>query len=256
MSFEHVSYCRDVSSRFENPEQRMASYERQLMEHKRTEIWLRAALTRDKALLQDKDEVMRRHELLNRECHHRLMNNLQMIAAMLSLQGRQEANAEAASHLAIAGNRVRAVGHLHCHLHSMDDAPFIEFKRYLDELCCDHATMSLSEECPDQRIVVEAIDLRLPTTTGLPLGLIVNELITNAIKHGKGPITVTLAQTESGHALSVCNGGPPLPESFDPTACKGLGMTLVSSLAAQIGGELRIDRGDDNDRTRFTVLFT
>jgi two-component sensor histidine kinase len=215
---------------------------------------LREALARDEALLQDKDEVIRRRDLLYREYHHRVLNNLQVIAALLSLQGRQEADADAASHLAVAANRVRAVAHLHQHLHSIDDSPIVEFKPYLDELCRDHATMSLSEECPDRPIVVEAIDLKLPTTTGLLLGLIVNELITNAIKHGKGQIAVRLAQTESGHALSVCSGGLALPEGFDPAACKGLGMTVVSSLAAQIGGELRIDRGDD-DCTRFTVLF-
>ena len=233
----------------------MATYERQLMEHERTEIRLREALTRDEALLQDKDEVIRRQELLNRESHHRLLNNLQMIGALLSLQSRREANAEAASHLAVAASRVRAITHLHQHLHAMDDTPTAEFKRYLDELCRDHATMSLSEERPDQHIVVEAIDLRLPTTTGISLSLIVNELITNAIKHGKGRITVTLAKAGTGHALAVCSGGPALPDSFDPITCKGLGMTLVSSLAAQIGGKLRIDRGDDNDCTRFTVLF-
>jgi two-component sensor histidine kinase len=257
MSLELVPSSRDVSTQlgFERAEQRIATCERQLMEHKATEIRLREALARDEALLQDKDKVIRRRELLNRECHHRLLNNLQMIVALLSLQSRRSANAEAASHLAVAADRVRTIAHLHQHLHSMDDTPTVEFKRYLDEFCRDHATMSLSEERLDQCIVVEAIDLRLPTTTGIPLSLILNELITNAIKHGKGRITVTLAKAGTGHALSVCNGGPALPESFDPTACKGLGMTLVSSLAAQIGGELRIDPGDDNDCTRFTVLF-
>ena len=115
--------------------------------------------------------------------------------------------------------------------------------------------MSLSEERPDQVIAVDAIELSLPTTIGIPLSLIVNELITNAIKHGRGRITVTLAPAGSGHALSVRNDGAGLPEGFDPTACKGLGMKLVSSLATQIGGELRIDRGEANDCTRFTVLF-
>ena len=105
--------------------------------------------------------------------------------------------------------------------------------------------MSMSEERPDQLIAVEAIELSLPTTIGIPLSLIVNELVTNAIKHGRGRITVTLAPSGKGHALSVSNDGSDLPEGFDPAACKGLGMTLVSSLVAQIGGELRIDRGDD-----------
>jgi two-component sensor histidine kinase len=92
------------------------------------------------------------------------LNHLQIIVALLSLQGRREVNAEATSHLAAAANRVRAIARLNRHLQSMDDTPTVELKRYLDELCRDHAAMSLLEQRPDQRIVV-AIDRRLPATT-------------------------------------------------------------------------------------------
>jgi two-component sensor histidine kinase len=241
---------------FESAERRTAaSYERELAEHRATESELRKALARDEVLLRQKDVSIRQQKMLTEECHHRLLNNLQMIVALLSLQSQKEANAETASRLSIAADRVRAIAGLHHHLHSMDGAPTVEFKPYLDLLCHDHSTMSMSDERPDQVITVEAIELSLPTTIGIPLSLIVNELITNAIKHGKGRITVTLARSGKGHALSVSNVGSGLPEGFDPTACKGLGMKLISSLATQIGGELRIDHGDDGDCTRFTVLF-
>ncbi|GEP60981.1 hypothetical protein RSO01_81470 [Reyranella soli] len=232
-----------------------ASYERELAEHRVTESELRKAVARDEVLLRQKDNSIRQQKMLTEECHHRLLNNLQMIVALLSLQSRREANAEAASRLSIAADRVQAIAGLHHHLHSMDGTPTVDFKPYLDRLCRDHSTMSMSEERPDQFLVVEAIELRLPTTIGIPLSLIVNELITNALKHGKGRITVTLAPAGKGHALSVSNDGSELPEGFDPRACKGLGMSLVSSLAEQIGGELRIDRGDAGDCTRFSVLF-
>lgn len=231
------------------------SYERELAAHRATESELRKALVRDEILLRQKDAAIRQQKMLTEECHHRLLNNLQMIVGLLSLQSRKEANAEAASRLSIAADRVQAIAGLHHHLHSMDGTPTVDFKPYLARLCRDHSTMSMSEERPDQLLVVDAIELRLPTTIGIPLSLIVNELITNALKHGKGRITVTLAQAGKGHALSVSNGGSDLPEGFDPTACKGLGMSLVSSLTEQIGGELRIDRGDNNGCTRFTVLF-
>jgi two-component sensor histidine kinase len=241
---------------FESPERRTAaSYERELAAHKATASELRKALARDEVLLRQKDASIRQQKMLTEECHHRLLNNLQMIVGPLSLQGRKEANAEAASRLSTAADRVRAIANLHHHLHSMDGTPTVDFKPYLDRLCRDHSTMSLSDERPDQVIAVDAIELSLSTTTGIPLSLIVNELVTNAIKHGGGRITVTLAPSGKGHALSVSNAGSCLPEGFDPTACNGLGMTLVSSLVAQIGGELRIDRGDDGDCTRFTVQF-
>jgi two-component sensor histidine kinase len=247
-----------MSPGFESAERRtVAIYERELTEHRDTEIRLRKALVRNEALLFQKDELIRHQEILNQECHHRLLNNLQMIVSLLSLQSRTEANAEAALRLSVAAVRVGAIAGLHRHLHSMEGTQTVEFKRYLDELCRDHSTMSMSKERPDQLIVVEGIEVRLPTVTGIPLSLIVNELVTNAIKHGKGRITVKLElQSERGYALSVCNDGSVLPEGFDPAACDGLGMNLVSSLAEQIGGELRIDRGDKNEGTRFTVLFS
>ena len=241
---------------FQSPERRTAeSYECELAAYKATESELRKALARDQTLLRQKDNSLRQQKMLTEECHHRLLNNLQMIVALLSLQSRKEANAEAASRLSTAADRVRAIAGLHHHLHSMDGAPTVDFKPYLDRLCRDHSTMSLSDERPDQVIAVDAIELSLPTTIGIPLSLIVNELITNAIKHGRGRITVTLAPSGKRHALSVSNVGSDLPEGFDPAAGKGLGMTLVSSLVAQIAGELRIDRGGDGDCTRFTVLF-
>jgi two-component sensor histidine kinase len=240
----------------QNPERRTAaSYERELAEHRATESELREALARDEVLLREKDASIRQQKMLTEECHHRLLNNLQMIVALLLLQSQKEANREVASRLSAAAERVRAIAGLHHHLHSMDGTPTVDFKPYLARLCRDHSTMSMSEERADQVIAVDAIELSLPTTIGIPLSLIVNELVTNAIKHGRGRIAVTLAPSGKRHALSVCNDGAGLPEGFDPTACKGLGMKLVSSLAAQIGGELRIDRGEHGDCTRFTVLF-
>lgn len=259
MRLEQVSFGARLSTmlRLESRERHsIASYERELAEHRGAEIRLRQALARSEALLRQKDDAIRRQEILTQECHHRLLNNLQMIAGLLSLQSRKEANAEAALRLSVAANRVQSIARLHQHLHSMDETPTVAFKPYLDELCRDHSTMSMSDEHPDRLIVVEAIELSLPTTKGIPLSLIVNELVTNAVKHGSGPITVKLeAQSGKGYALSVRNDGSVLPEGFDPTACEGLGMTLISALATQIGGELQIDRGDNDDCTRFTVLF-
>jgi two-component sensor histidine kinase len=245
------------STRFQNLEPRtVASYECELAAAKVTESQLRALLAQDQVLLRQKDELIRRQEVLNQECHHRLLNNLQVIVSLLSLQSRREANAETSGRLSVAANRVGAIGRLHRHLHSIDSTETVEFKQYLDELCRDHSTMSMSEERPTQDITVEGVEMRLPTVTGIPLGLIANELVTNAIKHGEGRITVKLeTHAPKGYALSVCNKGPALPAGFDPAACDGLGMNLVSSFVRQIGGELRIDRGDGNDCTRFTVLF-
>jgi two-component sensor histidine kinase len=225
----------------------VASYERELTTHRCTEIQLREALAREEALLRQKDELIQQLEVLSAESDHRLLNGLQMIGSLLSLQSRASANAEAASQLAIAADRVATVGRVHRRLHS------VAFKQYLEDLCDDYSTM-LS---PDQVIVVEGIEIKLLTATAVPLSFIANELITNAAKYGEGRITVGLeAIPGSGYALSVSNDGPVLPEGFVPATSKGLGMTIVRSLVESIGGELRVGRGDNNQGARIAVLFT
>jgi two-component system, sensor histidine kinase PdtaS len=231
----------------------VASYERELTEHKCAELLLQQALARDDARLRQQDEVIRQQDLLSKESDHRLLNGLQMIVSLLSLQSRASANAEAATQLAIAANRVATIERVHRRLHCLDGAPAVAFKQYLEDFCRDFSAMMSSA---DGAIVVEGIEVNLPTTTGIPLGFIVNELITNAAKYGKGRITVRLeANPARGYALSVSNEGLGLPEGFDPAAGKGLGLKLIRSLVAGIGGELRIGRGDQDQGTRFTVLF-
>ena len=242
---------------FDSAENRtVASYERELMEHRRAELLLRQALARDEARLRQQDEVIRQQDLLNKESDHRLLNGLQMIVSLLSLQSRASANAEAATQLAVAANRVATIERVHRRLHCFDGAPAVAFKQYLEDFCRDFSAMLSSEDGADRAIVVEGIEVNLPTTTGIPLGFIVNELITNAAKNGKGRIAVRLeANPARGYALSVSNDGPGLPEGFDPAAGKGLGLRLIRALVARIGGELRIGRGDRDQGTRFTVLF-
>ena len=257
MPLEHVMSSEVFPPRPPSPAPRTdAGYERELAAARVTESQLREALARSHDLLGQKDEEIRHQEVLKQECQHRLLNNLQMIASLLSMQSRKEPDAKVAARISVAAKRVGAIAHLHRHLHSMDSTETVEFKQYLDELCRDHSTMSRSEE-RRQDIAVEAVGLKLPTVTAIPLGLIVNELVTNALKHGEGRITVKLEpHVRQGYALSVCNAGTALPEGFDPAACSGLGMNLVSAFTKQIGGELQIDRRDDNSCTRFTVFFS
>jgi len=91
---------------FESPERRtVASYERELTRHRSTEARLRDALAREEALLRQKDELIQQKELMSKESDHRLLNGLQMIVSLLSLQSRATANAEVASQLAAAADR-------------------------------------------------------------------------------------------------------------------------------------------------------
>lgn len=239
-----------------SPDRRTAaSYERQLTEHRRTEISLRAALTRAAALLRQKDELIQQQEVLSQESDHRLLNGLQMIVSLLSLQSRASANAETASQLAAAADRLATIGRIHQRLHSFDGAQTFALKQYLEDLCRDFSMM-LSSERPERDVVVEGIEITLPAATAIPLGFIANELITNAAKYGTGGITVSLVPNpEKGYALSVSNDGPDLPKGFDPAISEGLGLRIIRSLVKRIGGEFRFGQGGQNRGTRFTVLF-
>jgi two-component system, sensor histidine kinase PdtaS len=256
--FEHLPHSADTPQviKVEGLEQRtVESCERELIRRRRTEIQLREALAREEALLHQKDELIRQMVVLHQESDHRLLNGAQMIVSLLTLQGRASKNAEVASQLAAAADRVATICRIHRHLHSFDGVRIIAIKQYLEELCRDFSKM-LSLGNLDRVIVMEGIEINLSADTAIPLGFIANELLTNAAKYGTGRITLSLeSDPVKGYLLSVANEGPALPEGFDPAAGKGLGMRIIRSFVEQIGGELRIDRGDRNEGTRFAVRF-
>jgi two-component system, sensor histidine kinase PdtaS len=242
---------------FENRERRtVASYKRELIRHRRAESGLREALAREEALLSQKDALIQQQAVLRQEADHRLLNGLQMVVSLLSLQGRASDNAEVISQLAAAADRIATIGRIHRRLHSFDGAQTFALKQYVEDLCRDFSMM-LCAARPERVIAVEGIEIELPAATAIPLGFIASELITNAAKYGAGRITVRLeANPAKGYALSVASDGSTLPEGFDPAAGKGLGMKIIRSLVERIGGELRIGRGNNNQGARFTVLFS
>jgi two-component sensor histidine kinase len=223
--------------------------------HRTMEARLRSALARAKSLIHEKDAVIRNLRVARQECDHRLLNNLQMVVSLLGSQSRMARNPEVASQLSIAANRVGAIARIHRHLHSMDGRHSIDFKPYLRDLCREYSAILGSHEPPDRAIVVEGVEIDLRTAVAIPLGLIVNELLTNAIKHGKGRIAVRLMAGPHGHAISVSNDGANSAKGVDPAAGTGMGMKLISSLVDQIGGELRIDRGEHDEGTTCLVSF-
>ena len=245
------------STLFRSHERRtVASYEQELRRHRRAESGLREALAQEEALLRQKDELIQHQAVLSQESDHRLLNSVQMIVSLLSLQARASENAEVAAQLAAAADRIATIGRIHRRLHSLDRVQTFALKQYIEDLCRDFSMM-LASDRPERVIVVDGIEIELPAVTAIPLGFIANELITNATKYGTGRIMVRLQRNpEKGYALSVANEGPALPEAFDPFAGKGLGMRIVRSLVKQIGGELRIGRGDRNQGALLTVLFS
>ena len=245
-----------IPTSLKSPGRTADSYERELIQYRSMEIRLSDALAESEARVRQQEELIQKQGLLSRESDHRLMNDLQMTISMLSLQSRSATNAEAAAQLAVAANRVSMIARIHHRLHSYDGVQAIEFRKFLEDFARDFSAMLSSDERPEQ-VRVESIEINLPAATAIPLGFIVSELIANAAKYGNGRIAISLQGDPAyGYALSVSNNGPALPEGFDPGASRGLGMKIIQSFARQIGGELRIGRGDDGQGARFTVLFS
>jgi two-component sensor histidine kinase len=173
-------------------------------------------------------------QLMAREIDHRVMNSLQFISSFLNIQSRAAADPDSTARLQDAAIRVAAVGTVHrnFYLSDTDSTSCIDFLRRLSS--------DLGAIC-GQPIEVTGDEGDVPTTWIQPIGLIANELITNAVKHGRGPIILDYTVDRAGHMLSVCDSGPGLPPDFDLGSSQGLGMKVVRTLARQLNGKLRAD---------------
>ena len=216
---------------------------------------LDAALAREARYLREKNELSERQVMLAQEFEHRLVNGMQLIVSLLSLQSRSAKTPEATDQLMIAARRVGSLARVHRRLHLLDHQDRVEFRAYLQNLCEDLSGL-LFPEGSGYAIGVEGANVEIPTTLAIPLGFIVNELVTNSAKYAEGHVTVRIgAASPTDRYLSVIDDGPGLPAGFDPTKGKGLGMKIVLSLVQQIGGELRILPGNSGRGTCFMVKF-
>lgn len=217
---------------------------REARTHDTSRAELQLSLAREKALLEQAQEF-----------EHRFFNSVQMIVGLLATQSRS-ASAEVAAQLTIAINRIVAFGHVHRRLHLLDRGSSVQFEQFLRLLCTDLSGVVFADPLT-HAVVVESVDLELPTALGGPLGFIVSELVTNSAKHGRGHIQVRLqSASASRYCLSVSDDGPGLPEDFDPSAGNGLGMKIVRALVERIGGELHCSRGANDRGARFAVTFS
>ena len=187
-------------------------------------------------------------ELMAREIDHRVMNSLQFIAGLLSMQSRSAEDGEVAGQLTEAATRVAAVGRVHRNFYS-GDTDEVSSLAFLTRLCAD-----LSDIC-GVPVEVSGDEGTVPTTMIQPIGLLTNELVTNAAKHGAGMVQVRYAIDGERHQLSVCDQGPGVPDGFDPATSKGLGMKVVTQLCKQLGGTLEVLANPDGRGACFRLSF-
>ena len=179
--------------------------------------------------------------MLLREVNHRVKNSLQMVSNLLTLQSMTLQDEAVRHQFRDARSRIHAIAQVHQRLYQTDTFRTIEFGGFVRDLCRTLTETAGGAETLDMK--VEADDLELPIERAAPLGLVANELVTNAIKHrGSEPakVSVTLEREGEDVVLTVADQGPGLPPGFDPARSRSLGMMLINNLVQQIGGRLDV----------------
>ena len=213
-------------------------------------------------LLQEKNKLanenLEQKEMLIGEIHHRVKNNLQLISSLLDFQSRSTDDEQAAKSLEDSKNRVASMARLHQFLYTSGDYRNIDMGTYLNELT---AQLQQSYTSIRARVTfrVETDNTKLDIDTAIPIGLIVNELVTNAYKHAfaegeTGEIFIGLKKTDDGTlALKIGDNGKGMA---DPAkALTSFGTRIVTSLSRQLRAEWRIDNTDGTTHTLYIKKF-
>ncbi len=198
---------------------------------------------------------LREKEVLLKEIHHRVKNNLQVISSLLSMQSAALTDATSQTALQDSRNRVRSMALVHERLYRSGNLASIDFGMYLQDVT---AELHRSYRIPHVRLACEVDSIQMEIDMAVPCGLIVNELVSNALKHAfpaghEGLITVRLQRLdELRAALSVADDGVGLPAGLDVVKAQSMGMTLLQALAAQVDAQVNVETGPG---TRFTITL-
>jgi PAS domain S-box-containing protein len=198
---------------------------------------------------------LKEKDVMLKEIHHRVKNNMQVIYSLLSLQAKSIADPSVRALFVESQNRVHSMALIHERLYRSEDLAHIDFKEYLQRLVAGIG------ETYKRRDVVLSVDmepLSLDVTTGIPCGLIVNELVSNSLKYAfpegrTGTVSVGIRKNQEGnYVLTVRDDGIGLPQSVDFRNTTSLGLQLVGVLAGQLYGTIEHSTATG---TTFTITF-
>jgi len=196
-------------------------------------------------------------EVMLQEIYHRVKNNLQIISSMLKLQASYVDDEYTIQLFRNCQHRVKSMSLVHEKLYKSSDLTNISFKDYTKSLIKNlFASLNINTNRISYELDIN--DVNLDITIAIPCGLIINELITNALKYGfpddkQGVIKVSMNKIDNGKLnLTVLNNGVDLPEDFDMTNLSSFGMRLVDILIDQLGAELNIER---KNGVAFSITF-
>jgi two-component sensor histidine kinase len=215
------------------------------------------SLERQSARLQ---KAVADQELLMQEIHHRVKNNLQIVASLLNLQASRIRLPEARAEFQSARDRVRALATLHRHLYAHGEVHTIDMREFLEELCGQ--LFAAMGEVPGQRLQlhIDAPELKMSSDQAVPLSLIVTEAVSNAVKYAfpsgrRGNVWVRLSAMGDCAELEVRDDGVGIPAGRVETEAgmrDGIGLQLIRGFSRQLGAKLDVQEGDG---TRYLVTL-
>ena len=224
-------------------EAKMIGLEKEVAERKRTEEALRASLREKEALLQ--------------EIHHRVKNNMQVISSLLSLQVRHMSNEECRRVLIEGQTRIRSMSMVHEQLYQSQDLSNVDLAAYIRKLA-DHLFSLFLPDSPRVAFATDLEDLRLDINAAIPCGLILNELLSNALRHAfpgdrTGRVRAATRRKPDGSLeIRVEDDGVGLPKGLDFRQAESLGLQIVNLLADQLEATLEVDQ---TKGTAFILTF-
>jgi len=202
---------------------------------------------------------LKEKEILLKEIHHRVKNNFQIIISLINLQSNSIKDPSLLKMFNDSTNRIRAMALIHEKLYRSEDLSKIEFTSYIKTISEElHSSFTTSSYNP--QVNIEADDIHLGIDQAIPCGLIVNELITNALKYAfpensnAGIIRISMRRNNKNEiTIIVSDNGIGLPLEIDIEKSTTLGLQLVSVLIKQIRGSYTLDRSSG---TTWTITFT
>lgn len=207
---------------------------------------LAGSIEESKEKTREVEESLEEKETLLREVHHRVKNNMQMTASLLRMQMDSVADKEVQAHFTDALSRITAMALVHELLYESSRVSLVDPRLYVEDLV-GQLLSATGEERVIRRVEVTAPELG-PSRI-LPLGLIINELVSNSVKYAlvnccPGELHIRLYEAAPGALrLEYSDTGPGLPPEIDPNRTESLGLSLIVNLAAQLGGEPEFSRG-------------
>jgi PAS domain S-box-containing protein len=213
-------------------------------------------ITDHKVAEENLKESLNEKEMLLKEIHHRVKNNLMVISSLLNIQSRYIKDKAALDVFRESQNRAKSMALIHEKLYRSTDLKNIDFGEYIRTFATE-LYHSIVADPSLIKLNLNAESVMLDINTSIPLGLIVNELITNSLKHAfpegtKGEINVDFGHDNGTFVLSVADNGKGFPEDMDFRKTDSLGLQLVNSLTEQIDGILELDK---TQGTQFKVIF-